>query len=159
MKLLNAMMTQFVKTGQLTIIDVDGNRHIYGPGGEGTPSATIRLADKRLYRQLFLNPELKAGEAYMDGTLICEDGGIRGLLNVFANNREGLRGHPLQKALKGWLKKIRKWHQRNKTTASRKNVQHHYDLSNEFYRLFLDEDLHLKTRNGLKKRILRRSLT
>jgi len=76
----------------------------------------------------------------MDGTLICEDGGIRGLLNVFANNREGLRGHPLQKALKGWLKKIRKWHQRNKTTASRKNVQHHYDLSNEFYRLFLDED-------------------
>jgi len=141
MKLLNAMMTQFVKTGQLTIIDVDGNRHIYGPGGEGTPSATIRLADKRLYRQLFLNPELKAGEAYMDGTLICEDGGIRGLLNVFANNREGLRGHPLQKALKGWLKKIRKWHQRNKTTASRKNVQHHYDLSNEFYRLFLDEDL------------------
>ncbi len=141
MKLLNAMMTQFVKTGQLTIIDVDGNRHIYGPGGEGTPSATIRLTDKRLYRQLFLNPELKAGEAYMDGTLICEDGGIRGLLNVFANNREGLRGHPLQKALKGWLKKIRKWHQRNKTTASRKNVQHHYDLSNEFYRLFLDEDL------------------
>jgi len=47
----------------------------------------------------------------------------------------------MQKALKGWLKKIRKWHQRNKTTASRKNVQHHYDLSNDFYKLFLDEDM------------------
>ncbi len=141
MKLLNTMMSQFVKIGQLTIIDVDGNRHVHGPGGEGAPSATVRLKDKKLYRQLFLNPELKAGEAYMDGTLICEEGGIRGLLEVFANNRDGLRGHPLQKALKGWLKKIRKWHQRNKTSASRKNVQHHYDLSNEFYRLFLDEDL------------------
>ena len=139
MKLLNKMMTRFVKVGQLTIIDVDGNRHVHGPGGE--PSATLRLTDKKLYRSLFFNPELKAGEAYMDGTLICEEGGIRGLLNVFAHNRDGLRGHPLQKALKGWLKKIRKWHQRNKTSASRKNVQHHYDLSNEFYRLFLDEDL------------------
>ena len=76
----------------------------------------------------------------MDGTLICEDG-IRNLLEVFAHNRGGLRGHPLQKALKGYLKKIRRWHQRNKKSASRKNVQHHYDLSNDFYRLFLDEDL------------------
>lgn len=133
------MMTRFVKVGQLTIIDVDGRSHIHGPGGE--PSATIRLTDKKLYRTLFLNPELKAGEAYMDGTLICEAGGIRGLLEVFAHNRDGLRGHPVQKVLKKTLKKIRKWHQRNKTTASRKNVQHHYDLSNDFYRLFLDEDL------------------
>ena len=139
MKLLNSMMARFVKVGQLTIIDADGNKHVHGSGGE--PSATIRLTDKKLYRELFFNPELKAGEAYMDGRLVCEEGGIRGLLNVFGHNRDGLRGHPLQKALKGWLKKIRKWHQRNKTTASRKNVQHHYDLSNEFYKLFLDEDM------------------
>ncbi|WP_371398287.1 class I SAM-dependent methyltransferase [Fretibacter rubidus] len=132
-------MSRFVKVGQLTIIDVSGKAHVHGPGGE--PNATIRITDKRLYRDLFFNPELRAGEAYMDGTLICEEGGIRGLLNVFAHNRDNLRGHPMQKALKGWLKKIRKWHQRNKTSASRKNVQHHYDLSNDFYRLFLDEDL------------------
>lgn len=139
MKLLKSMMTRFVQVGQLRIIDVDGVEHIFGSGGE--PRATIRLTDKKLYRSLFLNPELKAGEAYMDGTLICEEGGIRGLLQVFAHNRDGLRGHPLQKALKSTLKKIRKFHQRNKKTASRSNVQHHYDLSNEFYRLFLDEDL------------------
>ena len=138
MKLLNSMMAQFVKVGQLTIIDADGNEHVHGPGGH--PEATIRITDKALYKSLFLNPELRAGEAYMDGTLICEDG-IRSLLEVFAYNRQGLRGHPLQKALKGYLKKIRRWHQRNKTSASKKNVQHHYDLSNDFYRLFLDEDL------------------
>jgi len=132
-------MSRFVQKGQLTIIDVEGERHVYGPG-DG-PQATIRLTDKKLYRSLFLNPELKAGEAYMDGTLICEEGGIRGLLEVFANNREGLRGHPIQKVLKKTLKKVRKLHQRNKKTASRSNVQHHYDLSNDFYELFLDEDL------------------
>lgn len=139
MKLLNSMMSRFVKVGQLTIIDAEGGRHVHGPGGH--PSATIRLTDKKLYRQLFLNPELRAGEAYMAGTLVCEAGGIRELLEVFAYNRDGLRGHPVQKVLKNTLKKMRKWHQRNKTTASRKNVQHHYDLSNEFYSLFLDEDL------------------
>ena len=139
MKLLSKMMTRFVQKGQLTIIDADGGRHVFGPGGE--PSSVIRLTDKKLYRELFLNPELKAGEAYMDGRLVCEEGGIRGLLNVFGHNRDSLRGQPMQKALKKWLKKIRKWHQRNKTTASRKNVQHHYDLSNDFYKLFLDEDM------------------
>lgn len=139
MKLLSKMMTRFVQKGQLTIIDADGGRHDFGPGGE--PSSVIRLTDKKLYRELFLNPELKAGEAYMDGRLVCEEGGIRGLLNVFGHNRDSLRGQPMQKALKKWLKKIRKWHQRNKTAASRKNVQHHYDLSNEFYKLFLDEDM------------------
>lgn len=139
MKLLNSMMAGFVKVGQLTIIDVDGREHVHGPGGH--PAATIRLTDKRLYRTLFLNPELRAGEAYMDGTLICEGGGIRDLLEVFAHNRAGLRKHPWQKVLKGTLKKIRRYHQRNKRSVSRKNVQHHYDLSNEFYRLFLDDDL------------------
>ncbi|CAM3790106.1 class I SAM-dependent methyltransferase [Litorimonas haliclonae] len=139
MKLLNSMMSRFVKVGQLTIIDADGKHHVHGSGGD--PKATIRLTDKSLYRTLFLNPELKAGEAYMDGTLICEEGGIRGLLKVFLHNRGGLRSHPIQKVLNRTLKKLKKLHQRNKKSASRSNVQHHYDLSNEFYRLFLDEDL------------------
>lgn len=133
------MMSRFVKVGQLTIIDADGNHHVHGPGGE--PQAIIRLTDKTLYRTLFLNPELRAGEAYMDGTLICEEGGIRGLLKVFLHNRGGIRSHPIQKVLNRTLKKLKKLHQRNKKSSARSNVQHHYDLSNEFYRLFLDEDL------------------
>ena len=139
MKLLNSMMSRFIHTGTLTIIDADGNTHTHGSGE--APSATIRITDKSLYRKLFLNPELYAGEAYMAGTLIVEEGGIRNLLAVFAHNKSSIRKHPVQKVLKGWLKRIRRWHQRNPTATSRKNVQHHYDLSNEFYRLFLDESM------------------
>ena len=139
MKLLNTMLARFVKTGTLIIIDADGNRHEHGSGE--APVSTVRLKDKTLYRKLFLNPELCAGEAYMDGTLVVEDGSIRDLLKIFALNRTGLRSHPVQKILKAWLKRIRKWHQRNPAAASRKNVQHHYDLSNEFYKLFLDENM------------------
>jgi len=135
------MMSSFVKVGQLTIIDVQGDTYTYGPGGDGAPNSVIKLLDEKLYHKLFFNPELYAGEAYMDGTLVCEEGGIRGLLEVFANNRIRLRKHPTQKVLRRWLKKIKKLHQKNKLTSSRKNVQHHYDLSNDFYRLFLDEEL------------------
>ena len=142
MQLLSKMMSRFVQIGQLKVIDAHGREHLFGPGGEGMPHATVKLHDPKLHQTLFLNPELRAGEAYMDGTLTIEDGGtIRDLLEIFANNRQALRGQPMQKALKQWMKKIRRWHQRNETNASRKNVQHHYDLSNDFYKLFLDKDL------------------
>ena len=138
MKLLSKMMTRFVKVGQLTVIDAGGGEHVFGPGGE--PSATIRLHDPKLYRLLFLNPELKAGEAYMDGTLTV-DGGIRKLLEVFAYNRQGLRRQGHQKLLKSSLKRLRRFHQHNIRANSARNVQHHYDLSNDFYRMWLSDDL------------------
>lgn len=141
MKLLSKMMDRFVSYGELTIVDSEGQYHTFGPGGDG-PKATVKIHDKALETSLFLNPELKAGEAYMDGTLTFEDGSnIRDLLEIFAYNRDGLRKHPLQKTLKGYLKKIRRFHQKNRPNASRKNVQHHYDLSNDFYEMFLDKDL------------------
>ena len=139
MKLLATLMRRFVTTGQLTIIDHNDNAHVFGPGGE--PSSTIRITDPSLYRTLFFNPELHAGEAYMDGTLIVEEGGIRGFLEVFAHNRDGLRSGKVRQRIKKVQKRFRKLMQRNVREASSKNVEAHYDLSNDLYRLFLDEDM------------------
>ncbi|MGJ8559962.1 MAG: class I SAM-dependent methyltransferase [Litorimonas sp.] len=139
MKLLATLMRRFISVGRLTIIDHVGTRHDFGPGG--VPSATVRLTDPSLYRKLFFNPELHAGEAYMNGTLIIEEGGIRGFLEVFAHNREGLRKGPVRRSIKNVQKTFRKTMQRNSRAASVKNIEAHYDLSNELYRLFLDPDL------------------
>ena len=133
-------MQRFVSTGRLTIIDHQGQRHAFGPGGE--PSATIRLTDPKLYRTLFLNPELKAGEAYMDGTLRMEEGTtIRDFLTLFATNKDGLRKGAVRRRIKKIKTRFRKTMQRNVREASAKNVEAHYDLSNDLYRLFLDEDM------------------
>jgi cyclopropane-fatty-acyl-phospholipid synthase len=139
MRLLNYAMQRFVTTGTLRIIDADGKLHEYGttPG----PNVTIRLTDRRLHHSLFFNPELRAGEAYMDGTLVIEEGSLRDLLLLFALNRSNLRSQPLQKLLRAGYKKFRGLAQRNVAAKARKNVAHHYDLSNELYRLFLDEDM------------------
>jgi len=140
MRLLNAMLEKFVQTGTIRIIDADGKK--YEHRGEEGPEVTLRFTDKKLARRLFLNPELRAGEAYVDGTMIFEEGSIRDLLMIFAINRSNLRKQPLQKTLRAFLKRVRKIHQRNSVRNARANVAHHYDLSNELYRLFLDEDMH-----------------
>ncbi len=140
MRLLDRMLSRFVRTGSLTVIDPDGIAVVH-KGAPG-PECTIRLTEPKLYRTLFLNPELKAGEAYMDGTLIVEKGSIRDLLMIFAANRDHLRDQPLQKAVRDTYKKLRKLGARNTLVKARANVAHHYDLSNTLYEMFLDDDLH-----------------
>ena len=71
MQLLNRMLSRFVRTGTLRIIDAEGRHHLH-KGAPG-PEVTLRLRDPKLYFALFLNPELRAGEAYMDGTLVIEE--------------------------------------------------------------------------------------
>ena len=137
--LLEKVMTRFVSKGALTIFLPDGSSNTYGPGGE--PSATIRINDPKLPIQLVKNPELIAGEAYMDGRLEMVDCTIRDFLTVFANNRDGLRKGPIRSKVKAWQKKIRRWHQRNPRAASSANAKAHYDISNDLYRMFLDEDM------------------
>jgi len=139
MRLLKSLLKRIVQVGTLTVIDADGTAHVF-KGVDG-PEATIRIHDPALYRSLFFHPELRAGEAYMDGTLTVENGTIRDLLTLMMINRRGLRTHPVQKMLNSGLKRIRKLHQRNDVKSARAHVQHHYDLSNDFYKLFLDSDM------------------
>ena len=140
MRLLDRMLSRFVRTGTLTVTGPDGAAVVHR--GQPGPEVSIRLTDPKLYRSLFFNPELKAGEAYMDGTLVIEQGSIRDLLMLFAANREHLRDQPLQRAVRDTYKRLRKLGGRNSLKKARANVAHHYDLSNELYTLFLDDDLH-----------------
>jgi len=137
--LLHKVMTRFVSKGALTVYLPDGSSTTYGPGGE--PSAAIKINDPKLPLQLVKNPELVAGEAYMDGRLSLVDCTIHDFLTVFANNRDGLRKGPIRSKVKAWQKKIRRWHQRNPRATSSANVKAHYDISNDLYRMFLDEDM------------------
>jgi cyclopropane-fatty-acyl-phospholipid synthase len=140
MFLLEKILSRGSFVGQLTVIDADGKHHVFGaPGGR---EVTIRLIDRALHTKLFLHPELVAGESYMDGTLVIEQGTLRDFLTIFFENKRSIRSHPLQKTINAALKKFKKLHQRNDAKQARANVHHHYDLSNDLYRMFLDEDMH-----------------
>ena len=133
---LSHMLRSFVRTGTLTVIDADGREHVF-QGAPG-PSARIRLTDRSLYTKLFFNPELHAGEAYMDGRLQMDGCTLREFLTLFSVNRLSLGAYPLQKVLRRISRALRRFQQANPVGKARAHVAHHYDLGNAFYRLFLD---------------------
>jgi cyclopropane-fatty-acyl-phospholipid synthase len=141
MRLLSKLLSKFVRKGRLTVLDADGKTHVFGSGQDG-PDVTIRLHSAALERKLFLNPELATAEAYMDGTLTVENGGhIHDFLLLFSENRSGLYKQASHQILRTVMRRIRRFHQHNTILNATRNAKHHYNLSTELYRQFLDKDL------------------
>ena len=126
-----------VKYGTLTMIDPWEELHVFGTGEP--PFVTIRINDPNEPARLLGNPSLRVGEAYVDGTLVIVLGTLREFLAicVAASNNLSQQASFLSD-FSGSLRKLRR---RNPVTRARANVEHHYDISEELYRLFLDDDL------------------
>jgi len=141
MFVLQRLLRRFVEKGRLTVVTHDGRSYAFGGVIDG-PSVRIRLHDAKVTRELFLNPELAAAEAYMNGRLTLEDGAtIYDLLLLFSVNRRGLAAHPLQQLLRRTWRTLRGVHQANPLGRATRNVRHHYDHPAAFYKLWLDESM------------------
>jgi cyclopropane-fatty-acyl-phospholipid synthase len=138
--LLEKLLEKLIKTGRLTVVMPGGSKRSFGPGkGEGL---RIRLADRRVPFEILRNPRLAVGEAYMDGRLEIENGTMLDLLLlVVGSNRWEDGGKGRAKLNKGKMNPLRALFRRNWREDSRKNVAHHYDLSDELYATFLDPDM------------------
>jgi len=136
--LLSPMLRHLVRRGTLRVIGPDGQVHIFA--GEPGPVITIRFHDKAVERQLLLNPRLHLGETYTDGRLTIEDASLYDFLDFIGDN---MRLAPLSiftPLLEGFGRGLRFFLQYNPVKRARKNVAHHYDLSDTLYDLFLDRD-------------------
>jgi cyclopropane-fatty-acyl-phospholipid synthase len=122
--------------GRLEVRDGAGRRQL----GEGGSPIQLEVLDPAFWPAVALAGSVGAGEAYMDGTWRCDD--LTGLMRLLLRNRQiadGLEGGlaRLSAPLRGLLHRLR----RNTRTGSRRNIAAHYDLGNDFYRLWLDETL------------------
>jgi cyclopropane-fatty-acyl-phospholipid synthase len=136
--LLSGFAKRVIREGDLTIIDAAGRRHRVGDG-RGR-SATIRLHDSSLHHRLAINPFLRLGEAYMDGTLTIEQGSLYDFLDVCAANIGHVGADALSRILSALERLLRRVHQYNPMHRAQANAAHHYDLSDTLYGLFLDAD-------------------
>jgi len=139
MWLLDKMLHGLVRRGRLVITDYDGKVYEYGAGDDDP--LRIRLTDKGAAIHIAKDPRVGAGEAYMDGRLIVEPPhDIRDfVLFVMGQKQRGaLRPRGLLRRLGAKL--AFRLDQMNDRVRSSKNVRHHYDLTRQFYELFLDED-------------------
>jgi len=141
MWLLDKMLRQVVKQGQLRIIDHDGSEHRYGD--LSADPLTIRFTDKGAALHVAKDPRVGAGEAYMDGRLVVEPPhDIRDMVLLVMQNANRKSGsiaapNPLKRGI-DWV--FAKADQINLRPKASSNVTHHYDLTRQFYELFLDED-------------------
>lgn len=137
--LLDRILNPIIREGGFTVIDSDGRRHVVGDKAQAA-QIVIRLHDKALERKLALHPQLALGEAYMDGTLTFEKGGLYELMDLVGRNfgvADPLPGELLRRFLGRALRRLQQF---NPMSRSQRNVAHHYDLNDRLYSLFLDED-------------------
>jgi cyclopropane-fatty-acyl-phospholipid synthase len=132
------LLTRLVREDGIVLIDADGRRHVFGR--PSNPDLTVRLKDRRLHRHLFFSPALAFGEAYMDGRLVIEGGSLHDVLDVFGRSLGTAAFGALDRFAAPFPRLLQWLTQRNPLRRARRNVAHHYDLSDELYRLFLDAD-------------------
>ena len=137
-RVLQILLRTFIWQGTLRLTTPRGNTFEFGDG-TGTPVA-VRFTTPAALRGVILDPELAIGEAYMNGTLVVEQGTIADFLHLAMSQDHS--GKPPRWARTQWLLRYvwRRLAQFNPRTRSRKNVAHHYDLDKRLYALFLDAD-------------------
>src|SRR5579863_1836629 len=136
--LLMSALSQVIRVGRLGVIDANGRRHVF-EGAPG-PSAVVRLNDPTLHWKLLLRPRLCVPEAYMDGRLTIEEGSLYDFIDVLVSN-DVASADSLPLRLGQAAGRLVRWlHQYNPVPRARRNVAHHYDLSDQLYDLFLDRD-------------------
>jgi cyclopropane-fatty-acyl-phospholipid synthase len=135
-RLVRVALNNFIRAGNLRITTARGAAYDFGDAS-GEPVA-IRFTTWAAEYRVVLDPELRLGESYMDGTLIVEQGSIADVLAILQGQRARMpfwaRPWQLLRYLHRRLKQF------NRRRRARRNVAHHYDLDGRLYSLFLDAD-------------------
>jgi cyclopropane-fatty-acyl-phospholipid synthase len=137
-RLLEIAFASFIHVGTLRVVTSGGEVFTVGDGSG--KHLAIRFVAATAQVGVLLDPDLKFGEAYMNGTLVVEEGSIADVLALaLAQDRSG---RPTRWAKPQWLLRYlgRRLEQFNSRNRAQKNIAHHYDLDGQLYSMFLDAD-------------------
>ena len=138
--LLRLFLEKYMQLGQLTVVSARGEEIRLGDGSG--PPVAVRFNTARAERAVASNPALKLGECFMAGEIDMLRGSIYDLMLLgYANAGRALMPAVWMKAFERMRIVVRRLHQINTRVQARGNVQRHYDLSADLYRLFLDPDM------------------
>jgi cyclopropane-fatty-acyl-phospholipid synthase len=135
-RLLQFLLETFIRRGTFRVTTSRGTVLTFGDG-TGQP-VSVRFASRAAEWAILLDPELKFGEAYMNGTFVVEQGSIADVLAICLGQKTEV---PHWARPQSWLRFLRRrLDQFNPPRRARHNVAHHYDLDGRLYSLFLDAD-------------------
>ncbi len=134
-------LLETISRGRLQVHDPLGSRQ-FGSGNSSASSPTgpdvvLHISDLSAYLDIALGGTIGAAEAYMAGKWTVSD--LPGVVRLLTINRDVMNHLESGLArLGGGLLQLAHWQHRNTRSGSRRNIHAHYDLGDEFFRLFLD---------------------
>jgi len=128
------------QVGQLSLTWPDGTSSVYGNRSErAEQNANVVLHSYLPLRRLITDGQLGFAESYMKGEWSTDD--LPGLFALIMRNERHIgpvtRGGTFSRCLNIW----QHWKRRNSVGGSQRNIAYHYDLGNEFYKLWLDQSM------------------
>lgn len=141
-KVIDRVLASTIRQGVLELVHADGRVSRFGESAPGWPELRVRFTDPQTAGMILRDQSLGAGEAFMDGKLVIEEGDVMGLAMLLRSNRPFERPAPRRKsAMKRMVDRaVGLANQVNRQARARANVSHHYDIGNDLYRLMLDSD-------------------
>jgi cyclopropane-fatty-acyl-phospholipid synthase len=143
--MLKAKLEKLIRIGKLEIMMPNGTSLVlagrpYGPRHRPL-DVKVKLRGRLTPLKLVIDADRFLGEAYTNGDLTIEKGDLWDLLELIGYNFQDIGPEKVSRARRWADAVLRSIHQRNGLRSSRNNVAHHYDLSEDLYRLFLDKDM------------------
>jgi cyclopropane-fatty-acyl-phospholipid synthase len=137
--LLKTALNWLIVEGSLEVVDSSGASQTFGNGNGKT--VRIRFTSPAAERSVVFDPEMKLGEAYVNGGYVIESGSVLDFTSLLMANVGSSGRTWWTRALASVRRGLRRFNENNNPMRARHNVHHHYDLDGRLYRLFLDEDL------------------
>lgn len=126
-----------LRRGSITIDDAAGSHTL---GTSADLRAEVRVHEPRFFREAALGGTLAVAEAYIRGDWDCDD--LATLLRIIVRNLDA--ADRLDRGVARLLRlghRLYHWRRGNSRRGSRRNIAAHYDLGNDFFRLWLDPSL------------------
>lgn len=129
-----------LEAGKLSIVE-DGTCKVFGEASTaGELKASVEVKDVRFYSSIAFSGAVGAAEAYIHGYWTTDD--LTSVVRILARNRNVLENMERGSArVSAPLRKLLHWLHRNSRSGSKRNIAAHYDLGNDFFRLWLDETM------------------
>ena len=129
-----------LRFGELRIEEGEQQWWFGSPCEEFPRPVCVRIIHPAAWSSMAFGGSVGAGESYVGGHWVCQQ--LTDLVRLFLRNSEVLED--VDSGL-NWLgrpiRRIGHWLQRNTVRGSRRNIQAHYDIGNDLFRVFLDQKL------------------
>lgn len=129
---------KLLRYGSLTVVLPDGKEYVFS-GSEPGATATFRLASWDVIPHLLHKGDIGLAQDYQKGLWEADD--LCAFMTVGLKNEEALERYIYGNMFAQAVAKLSYVFRRNSLSGSKKNIQAHYDLGNEFYRLWLDPSM------------------